>query len=195
MHFRSPDAANAFHRQIQDTIAAGDRDGPIGWIVDLRSNGGGNMWPMIAGLGPILGEGLLGYFIGPTGTETRWEYHGGVSSAGGIPISTVSPAYTLRRSAPRVAVLSDNGIASSGEATLIAFRLRPNTRSFGQATCGLSTANATYPLSDGGSLTLTTAVMADRAKNRFGDSIAPDEVIADPAQAIQRAIAWLQTGS
>src|SRR5687768_10437707 len=78
----------------------------------------------------------------PDRHETRWEYHGGVSSAGGIPISTVSPAYTLRRSAPRVAVLSDNGIASSGEATLIAFRLRPNTRSFGQATCGLSTSNA-----------------------------------------------------
>jgi len=35
-----------------------------------------------------------------------------------------------------VAVLSDNGIASSGEATLIAFRQRPNTRSFGDATCG-----------------------------------------------------------
>jgi C-terminal processing protease CtpA/Prc len=49
--------ANAFARQIQDTIASRDRDDLIGWIVDLRSNGGGNMWPMIAGLGPILGEG------------------------------------------------------------------------------------------------------------------------------------------
>jgi carboxyl-terminal processing protease len=54
------DAANAFARQIQDTIAAADRDDLIGWIVDLRANGGGNMWPMIAGLGPIIGEGTLG---------------------------------------------------------------------------------------------------------------------------------------
>jgi C-terminal processing protease CtpA/Prc len=107
----------------------------------------------------------------------------------------VSPPYRLRRPQPRVAVLSNIGIASSGEATLIAFRLRPNTRSFGEATCGLSTANATYPLSDGGSLTLTTSVMADRARNRFGDRIAPDEEFTDQAQAVQRAIAWLQTGS
>ena len=36
--------------------------------------------------------------------------------------------------------------------------------------------------------------MADRAKTRFGDSVPPDEVISDQAQAIQRAIEWLQTG-
>ena len=188
------DQANALARQIQDTIASRDRDDLIGWIVDLRSNGGGNMWPMIAGLGPILGEGPLGYFIGPTGNETLWEYRGGASRSGGNAITTVSPPYVLRRQQPRVAVLSDNRIASSGEATLIAFRQRANTRSFGQPTCGLSTANTTNPLSDGATFTITTSVMADRLKNRFGDSIAPDEVITDSAATIQRAIEWLQTG-
>lgn len=187
--------ANAYARQIQDAIAAADRDSLIGWIVDLRSNGGGNMWPMIAGLGPILGDGPLGYFLGPTGSETLWEYRSGASYSGGFAITTVSPPYTLRRTAPRVAVLSDNRIASSGEATFIAFRHRPNTRSFGQATCGLSTANSTYTLSDGALLNMTTALMADRVKTPFGDSIAPDEVISDPNQTIQRAIAWLQTGT
>lgn len=190
----TPEQANAYARQIQDAIAAADRDDLIGWIVDLRSNGGGNMWPMIAGLGPILGEGPLGYFIGPTGIETLWEYRDGISRSGGSAITTVSPPYVLRRQQPRVAVLSDIGIASSGEATLIAFRQRANTRSFGQATCGLSTANATFPLSDGGTFTITTSVMADRNKTRFGDSIPPDEVISDQPQMIQRAIEWLQTG-
>jgi len=107
----------------------------------------------------------------------------------------VTAPYRVRREQPRLAVLSDNGIASSGEATLIAFRRRPNTRSFGEATCGLSTSNATYTLSDGGILTLTTAVMADRLKTPFGDSIPPDEVFTDQGQAVQRAIAWLQTGT
>ena len=186
--------ANAYGRQIQDAIAAADRDDLIGWIVDLRSNGGGNMWPMIAGLGPILGEGPLGYFIGPTGTETLWEYGNGVSRSGGNAITTVSPPYVLKRQQPRVAVLSDIGIASSGEATLIAFRQRANTRSFGQPTCGLSTANATFPLSDDGMFTITTSVMADRNKTRFGDSIPPDEVISDQTQMIQRAIEYAQTG-
>lgn len=186
--------ANAYARQIQGAIAGADRDDLIGWIVDLRSNGGGNMWPMVAGLGPILGEGPLGYFIGPTGIETLWEYRNGSSSSGGFSITTVNPPYVLKRRQPRVAVLSDNRIASSGEATLIAFRQRPNTRSFGQPTCGLSTANSTLTLSDGATFTITTSVMADRLKNRFGDSIPPDEVINDSAQTIQRAIEWLQTG-
>jgi carboxyl-terminal processing protease len=186
--------ANAYARQIQDAIAARDSEELIGWIVDLRSNGGGNMWPMIAGLGPILGEGPLGYFLAPTGTETLWEYRNGSSISGTFPVTTVSPPYTLKRPAPRVAVLSDNRIASSGEATLIAFIRRPNTRSFGQPTCGLSTANSTHMLSDGASLTVTTSLMADRAKTPFGDSIPPDELIDDSNRTIQRAIEWLQTG-
>jgi carboxyl-terminal processing protease len=186
--------ANAYARQIQDAIAAADRDDVIGWIVDLRSNGGGNMWPMVAGLGPILGEGPLGYFIGPTGTETLWEYRNGASRSGGSAITTVSPPYVLKRQQPRVAVLSNIAIASSGEATLIAFRQRPNTRSFGEPTCGLSTANTTNTLSDGGMFTITTALMADRNKTPFGDRIPPDEVISDQTQMIQRAIDWLQTG-
>jgi C-terminal processing protease CtpA/Prc len=188
-------AATAFANQIQEAIAAADRDDLIGWIVDLRSNGGGNMWPMIAGVGPLLGDGPLGYFIDPLGGETLWEYRDGSALSAGLAVTTVSPPYRLRRPQPRVAVLSNLGIASSGEATLIAFRLRPDTRSFGEPTCGLSTANRTYPLSDGATLTLTTSVMADRAKNPFGDRITPDEVLTDQAQAIQRAIAWLQTGS
>src|SRR5688500_18114760 len=42
--------AAAFANAIQNTIRVADRDDLIGWIVDLRGNGGGNMWPMIAGL-------------------------------------------------------------------------------------------------------------------------------------------------
>src|SRR5262245_24515826 len=49
----------AFAVSIQAAIAASDRDGLIGWVVDLRGNGGGDMWPMIAGLGPVLGSGPL----------------------------------------------------------------------------------------------------------------------------------------
>ena len=191
----SGDVATAFADQIQNAIVAADRDDLVGWVVDLRGNGGGNMWPMIAGVGPLLGEGPLGYFIGPTGTETLWEYRNGASISGGFTVTRVTTPYRVRKQQPRVAVLSDNGIASSGEATLIAFRQRPNTRSFGEATCGLSTANATYTLSDGGTLTLTTSVMADRMKTPFGDSIPPDETFTNQTEAVQRAIAWLQTGT
>ena len=185
----------AFARGIQDAIIQADRDGLAGWIVDLRGNGGGNMWPMVAGLGPVLGDGPAGVFIDTLGFPTEWAYQNGASTLGGIPQVAVPAPYRLRREQPRVAVLSDNRIASSGEATLISFRGRPGARSFGTPTCGLSTSNRPYTLSDGATLILTVAVMGDRHRNKYGDSIPPDELIADPSQVVTRAIAWLRSGT
>lgn len=187
--------AAAFANQIQNTIRDADRDDVIGWIVDLRGNGGGNMWPMIAGLGPVLGEGLLGWFIDPVGAEVSWEYRDGASWSGTAAVQRVAAPYTLKKPNPKVAVLVDNGVASSGEATFIAFRKRANTRSFGVATCGLSTANRGFVLSDGALLNLTVSVMADRAKTKYGDQVQPDETIEGQSPVGDRAITWLQTAN
>jgi C-terminal processing protease CtpA/Prc len=187
--------AAAFANGIQNTIRLADRDDLIGWIVDLRGNGGGNMWPMIAGLGPVLGEGLLGWFIDPVGADVPWEYRDGASWSGTTAVQRVDAPYTLKMPNPKVAVLVDNGVASSGEATFIAFRKRENTRSFGEATCGLSTANRGFVLSDGAVLNLTTSVMADRAKTKYGDQVQPDEAIEGQSPIVDRAISWLQTAN
>jgi len=119
--------ATTFANNIQAVIRGDDRDRLAGWIVDLRGNGGGNMSPMIAGLGPVLGEGLLGFFISPTGATTSWEYRDGASYSGANAIQRVDNPYRVQRDRPRVAVLSDTAVASSGEATLIAFRQRHDT--------------------------------------------------------------------
>jgi carboxyl-terminal processing protease len=184
--------ATAFANAIQQRIADADRDGLAGWVVDLRGNTGGNMWPMLAGVGPVLGEGVVGYFIDPVGTESAWEYRNGASWDGGERLQGVDAPYRLRRGAPRVAVLIDNGTVSSGEAVAIAFQRRPDTRFFGTATCGRSTANMEYKLSDGASLFLTEAIMADRMKTMYGGNIAPDEEVFNPVEVEQRAVAWLQ---
>lgn len=192
----SPAEASAFANGLQRAIASADRDGLAGWIVDLRGNRGGNMWPMIAGVGPILGEGRVGYFIDPVGVESVWEYRDGASWENGSPAQRVDTPYRLRHESPRVAVLVDNGTTSSGEAVLVAFERRPDSRSFGTAaTCGLSTANELYVMSDGASLYLTVSVMADRTKFMYGAQIAPDEYLTDPKEVEQRAVAWLHTGA
>jgi hypothetical protein len=186
--------ATAFANGIQRAIADADRDGLDGWVVDLRGNGGGNMWPMVAGLGPILGEGVAGYFIDPLGTEIPWAYRDGASWEGASQAQHVDAPYRLRREAPRAAVLFDAGTASSGEAAVIAFLRRPDSRTFGtSATCGKSTANELYPMSDGASLFLTVAVMADRTKVPYGGPIGPDEWVMDPREVDQRAVAWLRS--
>src|SRR6266850_8052486 len=70
----------------------------------------------------------------------------------------LKPPYKLSVPNARVAVLTDIGVASSGEAIAIAFRGRPNTRSFGTPTCGLSTAVDQFPLSTGGRMAVVTGV-------------------------------------
>src|SRR5262245_15286452 len=185
-------AVRSFADSVQAQIRASDRPGLAGWIVDLRGNAGGNMWPMIAGVGAVLGDGTAGYFVPPIGTWSAWGYSSGAASVNGFVQAAVSSVYVLDRTFPRVAVLTDNLVASSGEAIAIAFRARPAARSFGMATCGLSTANGSYRLSDGGMLYLTTALMADRTGTSYGDAVVADEILAGDAEVVARAIAWIR---
>jgi C-terminal processing protease CtpA/Prc len=191
----SGDAAQRFAESIQGQIRAADSVRVVGWIVDLRGNGGGNMWPMIAGVGPVLGDGQAGAFVTPTGAVTVWGYRDGSSYTDTSLAVAVPEAYRLLRPEPRVAVLTDCWVASSGEATTIAFKGRPGTRSFGTATFGLSTANSGFALPGGGQLVLTVSLMADRDLVPYGDVVPPDEVITDPARTVERAVEWLSAGT
>ena len=105
----------AFAQEIQNQIITNDHVDLKGWIVDLRGNGGGNMYPMLAGVGPILGEGIAGYFIDPDNNKTPWGFQEGASFAQDSRITELDNSYELVVPNPKVAVLLDNGIASSGE--------------------------------------------------------------------------------
>ncbi len=191
--------ANALATQYHRLIESVDTLGICGWVVDLRGNTGGNMWPMIAGVGPILGEGLVGHFVDPDSVVSPWYYRAGGSWNGSFEISTASNPYTLLTPTPPVAVLTDGLTASSGEATTIAFRGRPDARSFGEPTWGVSTANRGFPLSDGAMLILTVSTMADRTGQLYGLEVVPDETVAgaktgDPATdaPLRTAMDWLR---
>jgi C-terminal processing protease CtpA/Prc len=179
---------------IQDAIRAADRDDLEGWIVDLRNSRGGNMWPALAGIGPVLGTGTAGHFVG-IGSVTPWGYEDGRAWLGSATMVALAGPYELRRPMPRVAVLTDIGVSSSGEAIAIAFRGRPNTRSFGAATCGLSTAVAQFPLTNGARVGVVTSLMADRRQATYGNEVIPDEVIGGADEVVARAVAWLVTGA
>ncbi len=185
-------AETAFAQSIQDAVRAADRERLAGWIVDLRNNRGGNMWPMVAGLGPILSDARAGAFIDPDGGTTWWGYQDNASIYNGEPLVGVTSPYRLLRANPRVAVLTNCGVSSSGEAVAIGFRARRDTRSFGTATYGLSTANDEFPLSGGGTLFLCVSTMADRTGRTYGSAVVPDEVIADPVETVRRAVEWLR---
>jgi len=187
-------AGRLFAETLQNEIRKVDRPGLAGWIVDLRGNSGGSQWPMIAGVSPVLGDGVVGYALDPNSSwEEAWDFRGGAFYLPGYPeFRYIDAPYRLINDHPKVAVLTDRTVASAGEAVVITFRARRLTRSFGTSTCGLTTGNEEYRLRDGAILALAVSVMADRTRTIYHDSIQPDEPVSDSEQAIQRAIAWLQ---
>jgi carboxyl-terminal processing protease len=161
-----------FATKVQAVIADLASHHPCGWIVDLRGNGGGNIWAMLAGVGPILGEGEWGnkryYEDGKAGVrdDAKDPYYA----------RTNTPPVRLSGTPP-VAILIDRDTGSSGEGIAIAFRSRADTRFFGELTYGAATSTFPYPLSDGAQIYLVVGTMLDRSGREYPDGIAPDQEI------------------
>ena len=190
------ESADEHATAIQGIIREVDAGNPCGWILDLRENKGGAMWPMLAGIGPILGEGLAGYFIAPDGSANEFSYRDGQAYHNEeAETEVLGQAYVLTEPFPLVAVLTGPSTCSSGEAITIAFRGRPNTRSFGKATAGLSTGTMEIELSDGAWMILAVDTFADRTGQVYGSKVVPDKIIhqagnqEDPT--LQAAVEWL----
>ncbi len=162
-----------------------------GWVVDLRDNPGGNMWPMLAAVGPLLDGDLVGGFSAPDGTVTPWRYEDGVAYEGAIPIVRVDRPLPSLGAVP-VAVLIGSRTASSGEAIAVAFKTRRQTLFLGEATSGLTTANAPFELTDGAVLNLPVSLFTDRSGYIYPGNtpILPDEE-TPPARIMNAAIDWL----
>lgn len=191
------DEGDALVDGVHESMRAMDRLGRCGWVIDVRGNGGGNMWPMLAAVGPLLGSGPVGYFLYPDGMLTPWIYEAGGAGLDEGPIAATRDPWTVD-ARPFVALLTDAGTASAGEAIAVAFRGRERVRSFGRPTWGVSTGNAAFPLSDGSIIFLTVATMVDREGIVHGGRLVPDEVVdgevtgdpaTDPALAV--AMSWL----
>jgi C-terminal processing protease CtpA/Prc len=165
-----------------------------GWIIDLRNDHGGNMYPMLGALSPFLGPEPWGSFLDGRRRLIPWHTIFKPPPASNMSIEPdLSVAY--------VAILTGPHTASSGEAVAVAFRGRPNTRSFGEPTAGLSTANRLFELPDGSQIVLTVLVDVDRNGQSYGGKIQPDQPVPSDANsgtdvAMNAATAWLmKTGN
>lgn len=179
-----------YAQAVQDAIRAADTGNLRGWIVDLRGNTGGELYGMLAGIGPILGEGITGYFDYPGGEQISWGYEKGAGFTEEGYAVTITAPYSLKKPNPKVAVLTDQATASAGEGIAIAFKGRPHTQSFGAPSCGVSTSVGSIKMSDGGYLALTIATMADRNRKVYGKSVQPDQFLAG-SRVVDEAINWL----
>ena len=179
----------AYAGGVHDRIRELSAKGACGWIVDLRGNGGGNMYPMILGVAPFLGPGELGAFQGRKAREP-WSLE---KVAQPIMPNDEVPPPTL--ALEPVAVLVGPGTLSSGEAAAVSFKGRPATRFFGQPTGGKSSGNEGVALSDGSMMLVMTGLMVDRRGNVYGGRIQPDELVGlagvNDEESLAAAVHWL----
>lgn len=81
-----PEVCTRYIDSVHSVIATLDQQGVQKWIIDLRTNTGGNCWPMLAGIGPLLGEGVCGYFVFPD-SRKPWVYKNGAAYHGNNKIA------------------------------------------------------------------------------------------------------------
>lgn len=184
-------SAAIFAEKMHGDINAQDKEDLKGWIVDLRGNTGGNMWPMLAGIGPILGNGTAGYFVDSDNVKNAIGYSDGAAHYDDKAVVAVSFPYTLVSPNSKVAVLVDHATTNAAEAVAIAFIGKTNTRSFGSQTCGRAGGNQTFTLSDNSVLYLTVAFLADRTEAEQRGQLTPDELVNDPAMIFNKAVEWI----
>lgn len=190
----------AFAEDLQNRIEALDSPPRCGWVVDLRGNSGGNLWPMLAGLGPLLGDGEVGAAVHARGAREPIAYSDGrVSLNGHVQLRVRRQPYRPARPSAPVAVLHDGRTASSAEIVAVFLRAREPARSFGIPTRGVATGTRRFPLSDGGALILTVAATSDRHGRTVEGPLEPD-LRVEPAgtsaaglddAVIRAAVDWL----
>lgn len=193
-------------RSLSEQVRTLSGHDPVGWIIDLRLNGGGNLWPMLLGLRGILPDGVCLSSLDDSSVVNRF----GVSARSGAWIDWGSgpetqldwaadpPPEPVVPGRDCIAVLLGPWTMSSGEALAIALR-SGGARTFGEPTAGLTTVTNTFRLSDGSTLILPVARMGDAHGRPVTGRLMPDqpEPFGDwPTRddsAARAAAAWLKS--
>ncbi len=146
-----------------------------GWIVDLRDNTGGNMWPMIAGLNPLIKDNTVGYFTYDNGKSSKWKSRSKRPQGVAKPTNT----YKCENLNNKIAVILNNRTSSSGEMTAISLIGLDRVKTFGKETAGYTSVNSSYNLSNKAMLFLATGYSQNRNKITYKNTITPDFMVED----------------
>ena len=165
---------------------------PIGWIIDLRNNTGGWEYPMIAGLGPILGEGILAYEVNRDG-KIENEYSYARLNKNGIlkkQIELIDSAFIFDKKLPTV-VLVGNNTASAGEFLTQCFYENKKTVLIGEPTYGVPTGLRGFFMPDSTQICVTSSIFKNRNMKGNGKPIQPYFYESDNIKILARAYKWI----
>lgn len=168
---------NTFYQKVNDL----QKRNPKGWIIDLRGNFGGMLYPMYAAIAPFLDRKNV---VGTKDAEGAIEYYN-YKAGKFFEGSTATQLFQLTQKEPKtvkkpIAILVNKVTGSSAEFITAAFLGQKNANIIGTNTQGLTSGNQEYKLSDGSFLVLTIGNIVDRTGKEYaniGEGISPDIVI------------------
>lgn len=170
---------NYYAQSLYDSIRKLASDKAKGFIIDLRLNGGGNIYPMLSGLSLLLGNDTIGYETDVDGSITRvWEIRNGNFILGGYRTTELSVEPNLKLQTIPIVVIIGPVTKSSGSMTAIAFKNRLNTVFIGEPTAnGYTTSNGYFQFAPNLTLNFATNFVADRSMTIYKTTVNPDIVI------------------
>lgn len=196
---QTPEAMASYAQRIQDSICKNITTNTKGFIIDLRLNAGGNMYPMFAGISNIIGDGVI--------SESKDEKTNTTSSCSikGNAILIDDSVFTAVKtncgnfSKYPVAVIIGPITGSAGECLAAALHARENTILIGETTAGYTTANLGFLLPGvNNGVVIGVGVLKDKTGKEYVDNVPPDvEVIGDDFfnpekdKKIKAAVQWL----
>jgi len=182
---------------IQNAVCKLVEQGAKRWIIDLRFNGGGNMFPMVEGLANIIGDGIVGGTEGVTEDESSvWKIKNGNFFYDEQNVAIEKKCKTSK--IQKIAVLTSIYTASSGEALAVILKNRPKTKFFGTKTMGMVTATDYKQIDSLTTMMISVSYYKDRKSNVYNKFVDVDEIVEfEPKTAINndkgihKAIKWL----
>ncbi|MBL7950836.1 MAG: S41 family peptidase [Flavobacteriales bacterium] len=168
--------AKKFRHSLDSLLALGaDR-----WIIDLRVNSGGNMWPMLEALAPLFPPGRAATTIDRhDGMFASYDFRDGHFERNAYRmIELPSTAFLFK---DPVVVLMGRYTASSGEAVAACFVNRPNTTSIGEATADYATETGWVTVYDRVLISIAESVFCNLEGHQYRHGFIPTVVIPQPA--------------
>lgn len=147
-----------------------------GWIIDLRLNTGGNMYPVLLGLKEFIGENVIfgGFRDAQNKSTGNWEIKEGKLLIDGIVLDRQSDLdYPIKTDIP-VIILTSCYTASAGEMTALSFIGRNNTSVVGEPTANYTTAVQGFEINENAGINLSTDYVVDRNLKVYKSNILPD---------------------
>jgi len=169
--------AQRMYDQIMEVVNARSLQG---WIIDLRFNVGGNVFPMLAALYHFLGDNTAYLSLDQDGVvDDLVKLDRGKVFDDRRAMAAVVPQAKADTKVP-VALITGILTASSGELVAVAFKGRDQVKVIGEPTAGMLTGNNLTQLPFDVKLTLTSGYLADR-KAHYETPIKPDITILKQA--------------